>query len=94
MNETIYPIGYTPIDPVPQSVTMRQARLSLLAAGLLSPVNALIAAMPGADGDAARIYWEYSSMVLRSEPLVATLASALSLSEAQLDALFVNGASL
>lgn len=77
---------------VPQFVTMRQARLALMAAGLLNTVNTTIAAMPGAQGDAARIEWEFSSEVKRNQPLVMALGPTLGLSAAQLDALFVAAA--
>lgn len=78
----------------PQSVTMRQARLALLDAGLLATVNAAIAGMAGAAGDAARIEWEFSSEVQRDKTLVASMAAALGLSDAQLDALFIAAAAL
>ena len=79
---------------VPQSVTMRQARLALLAAGKLAAVNSAIAAMTGAAGDTARIEWEFSSEVQREQPLVLALGGMLGMSEAQLDALFVAAAVL
>lgn len=83
-----------PPPPAPQSVTMRQARLALLNAGLLTQVEAAIAAMPGAAGDAARIEWEYALSVERNSPLVASLAAALTLDSSQLDALFTQAAAL
>ena len=83
-----------PVVPVPKIVTMRQARLALLAAGLLAGVNAAVAAMPGAEGDAARIEWEFAATVDRDSPLVQGLTAALGLSEAQLDGLFTAGAAL
>lgn len=80
----------TPRPPdVPAEVTMRQARLALMASGKLTQVNALIAAMPGANGDAARIEWEFSSVVKRNQPLVLALGPTLGLTSAQLDSLFV-----
>lgn len=79
---------------VPELVTMRQARLALLEAGTLSAVNAAVAAMPGAVGDAARIEWEFSSTVERHRSLVGALAGALKLSTSQLDALFIRAAEL
>lgn len=75
---------------IPTIVTMRQARLALLASGLLPTVNAAVAA---AD-DATKITWEFSSEVQRSNPLIATLAAALMLTEEQLDDLFTLAASL
>lgn len=79
---------------IPAKVTMRQARLALLAAGLLPQVDAAVAAIPGAAGDAARIEWEYALTVERDSPLVASLAAALSLTPTQLDALFAQAAAL
>lgn len=79
---------------IPQAVTMRQARLALLGAGLYTNVNAAVAAMPGATGDAARIEWEFSSTVGRHRPLVTALGTALGLSDAQLDALFIAAGAL
>lgn len=69
-------------------VTMRQARLALLNVGLLGMVNDAIAAMQGAEGDAARIEWEFSSTVDRGKTFVQSISSALGLSESQLDELF------
>ena len=77
-----------PVDPVPAAVSMRQARLALLKAGMLTQVNTAVAAMPGADGDAARIEWEFSGTVERHRPLVQSLGAALNLTDAQLDDLF------
>ena len=73
---------------------MRQARLALLGAGLLAQVNTAVANMPGAEGDAARIEWEYAKEVRRDSPLVAVLSAAFGLTSAQLDDLFTEGAKL
>lgn len=83
-----------PAEPVPAAVTMRQARLALLQAGMLATVNSAIAAMPGDAGAAARIEWEFSSEVQRQKPLVLSLAPLLNLSAAQLDALFIQASKL
>lgn len=83
-----------PVDPVPAAVSMRQARLALLKAGLLAQVNTAVTAMPGPDGDAARITWEFAGDVQRSDALLAQLAGALNLSTAQLDDLFRTAAAL
>lgn len=80
---------YVPlVQPVPQVVTMRQARLALLGAGLLARVNDALAAMPGVEGEAARIEWEYATTVDRGSPLIASLGGALGLDDAALDDLF------
>lgn len=75
-------------------VTMRQARLALLGAGKLPAVNAAIAAMQGAQGEAARIEWEYSQEVQRDRGLVSALGSQLGMTEEQLDALFTAAAAI
>lgn len=73
----------------PATVSMRQARLALLAADLLDTVETAIAAMDGAAGKAAQIEWEYATEVKRDSPLVAGLAQALQLDEETLDHLFL-----
>jgi len=70
----------------PTVVSMRQARLALLGAGLLGVVSDTIASMPGVQGEAARIEWEYATEVLRDSPLVLGMPG---LTAEQLDALFV-----
>ena len=79
---------------VPQAVTMRQARLALLGAGLLSTVNSAILSMTGSQGDTARIEWEFSNEVRRNQPLVASLGAAIGMTSEQLDALFITAATL
>lgn len=73
---------------------MRQARLALLQYGMLTQVNTAVANMPGSQGDAARIEWEFSSTVERNRPLVQALGAALDLTDAQLDDLFRLAATL
>ena len=81
-------------SPKITKVTMRQARLALLGAGKLPSVNAAIAAMQGAQGEAARIEWEYSQEVQRDRGLVTALGSQLGMTEEQLDALFTAAAAI
>lgn len=87
-----------PADPVvpavPQIVTMRQARLALLGAGLLAQVDAAIEALPEPQKSAARIEWDYSSEVHRSRAFVQQLGHALGLTDEQLDDLFTQAATL
>ena len=83
------PAYVPPPSDVPQVVTMRQARLALLGAGLLAQVNTAVANMPGAEGDSARIEWEYAQEVRRDSPLVAALSATFGWTSAQLDDLFV-----
>lgn len=76
---------------VPAEVTMRQARLALLAIGKLADVSTLIAALPEPQKSAAAVEWEYSSTVQRSNPFVQSLGPALGV---DLDALFISAAAL
>lgn len=84
----------TPPPVVPQSVTMRQARLALFGAGVLASVETAINALPSPTKEAARIEWDYSSMVDRNRALTLTLGGALGLTDAQLDTLFITAATL
>lgn len=79
---------------VPAEVTMRQARLALLAAGKLDAVNAAINALPDPPKTAALIEWEYSNAVRRDSQFVALLGPALGLDSAALDALFIAASKL
>lgn len=79
-----------PVPVIPASITMRQARLALLDAGLLDDVETAMQAAPRAD----QITWEFASAVERASPLVQNMAAALSLSEADLDQLFITAAAL
>jgi len=92
--------GNTPSQPpattagAPGAVTMRQARLALLSAGVLGDVTAAIDALQGQQGDAARIEWEFAATVERDSPIVAMLAAAVGLDGAALDDLFTAAAAL
>ena len=77
-------------NPVPQQVTMRQARLTLLGAGLLDDVEAVISAA----GRAAQLEWEYAAVMDRSNPAVALVQQQKALSVAQIDDLFREAAKL
>lgn len=79
---------------VPQTVTMRQARLALHAAGLLAGVTAAINGMEEPAKTAAQIEWEYSGIVERNAGLVPAMATALGMTERQIDDLFVAAAVL
>ena len=77
-------------NPVPQQVTMRQARLALLGAGLLDDVEMVIAAA----GRAEQLEWEYAAVVDRSGPIVAIVQQQKALTDAQIDDLFREAAKL
>lgn len=96
------PSGFSEIDPatiqpavvVPALVTMRQARLALLAADLLDDITSAVASLPGTPGAAARIEWEYAANVRRDSPLVQALAAQLKLTEKEIDSLFIAAAEI
>lgn len=75
---------------VAEAVSMRQARLQLLALGLYDQVNAAIATMP----QAAQIEWEYAADVQRDNPLVSAMAQLLGWSETDLDSYMTEAAKL
>lgn len=72
-------------DPVPQSVSMFQARTALRRAGLLAAVEAAV----DASGDPEiQDAWEYATEFPRSSPTIAALAAQIGLTDAQVDDLF------
>lgn len=73
---------------VPQSATPLQARRALLNANLLDAVNAAVA---NAD-TSTKLAWEFASSIERNSEFVATLTEKLSLTDSQLDALFIDAA--
>lgn len=75
---------------VPTTLTVRQAKLALLAAGLLDDVDAAVA---GADR-ATQVEWEYATTVERTWPTLVAMATALGMTDTQLDNLFIQGAAL
>lgn len=90
-----YPTPSAPPVPVPASVTMRQARLALLGAGLLDDVDTAIASIPDeTTRRAAQIEWEFSNEVQRNNSFTALLGAGLGLGPEQVDALFIQAAAL
>lgn len=79
-----------PPEAIPSVVSMRQARLSLLQAGLLASVNTAVAS--GSEAD--KITWEYATEVRRDDDLVQNLSVALGLTPGQLDDLFTTASNL
>jgi hypothetical protein len=80
----------TSVISIPSVVAMYQARIALHQAGLLATVQAGIGQM----SQEAQIKWEFAPTVKRNDALTAAMASALNLSEAQLDGLFTTAAGI
>ncbi|ASY63467.1 hypothetical protein SJ05684_c20250 [Sinorhizobium sojae CCBAU 05684] len=73
-------------------LTARKLRVGLLRAGI-SPrqVTAAIDAMPASvDREKAQIEWEYATTFARADRIVATISTALGLSDAQIDAMWTD----
>ena len=79
-----------PFLPAVVSVSPRQARLALSAAGLLAQVNAIVRT---AD-EQTQITWDYALSINRTDPMIEQIATALGLSETQVDDLFAAAAML
>ena len=77
---------------VPSQVTPYQARMALLNAGMIDAVDSLMANPE--TPRAAKLAWEYATVVERQSPFVESLGATLGLSEAQIDGLFAAAAQL
>ena len=78
-----------PVVIIPNSVTKLQAKLQLLEIGLLDEVEALIE-----QDRKAKLYWTDSQNFLRTDEILFGMATALGLSDAQLDDLFLQASKL
>lgn len=86
--------NYIPPPPepiaVPQVITIRQAKLVLLSAGLLDDVDVAVSQAPRS----TQIEWEYATEVNRTWPTLLALQSILNLSDSEIDNLFIEGSKL
>ena len=83
--------------PVMPTITRRQLRLALLRLGITGAmVEAKIATMPGnaATREAAMIEWQDATTYERNHSLVVILGASLGLTEAQIDAAWMEAATL
>ena len=85
------PYEYLYCEPVPEAITMRQARLALLAVNLLATVSEAIAT--GTD-EVLKVEWEYATEVRRDWVNLINMATSLGMTEEQLDDLFIKGSKL
>lgn len=85
-----------PPQPVPESISPRQARLWLVTHGITpAQVDAVIASIPDAmTRQAVQIDWEYGLEVQRASPFVSQLGAAIGLGADALDAAFREAATL
>ena len=80
--------------PISQRITARQAQLALLDAGLLDDVEVTIEALPANVRAQVRIEWGRATHVERGSTVTQMVATALGLTAAQVDDLFVAAAGL
>lgn len=78
-----------PVIIIPNSVTKLQAKLTLLEIGLLDEVEALIE-----QDRRAKLYWTDSQNFLRSDGILLSMATAIGLSDVELDKLFIEASKL
>lgn len=83
-----------PGPSIPQSVSMRQARIALSRINKLSSITSAIAALPSPQKQEAEITWEYSQEVQRRNGFVSQIAPILGMSETDLDNLFIEASKL
>ena len=79
---------------VPREIANWRARAVLELAGYLPAVQSAIAGMGGAAGVVARAAWLAGAPLARRGATVVALAAALELTDAQVDAMFIQAASL
>ena len=75
-------------------VTMRQARLALAQENKLALIDDVIALIPEPDKTTISIEWEYASTVERLSPWIDIMATALGMTDVEMDALFELAATL
>jgi hypothetical protein len=75
-------------------VTMRQARLALAQENKLQLIEDAIALIPEPDKTIISIEWEYASTVERLSPWIDIMASALGMTDVEMDVLFELAATL
>ena len=85
-----------PVVParVPREIELWQAKSIMSAMGLISQVEAAIAAMPDPQRAVVQCAWSGNARLARRGPTVTALAPALGLTDEQLDAMFLQAAAL
>ena len=75
---------------VPVSITMVQAREQLIRMGLNDTVQTALNAMPGVDGEIARMKYDTSPTISRTSALIAALAQIIGKDNTWLDQFFID----
>lgn len=83
-----------PVVLVPSEVPLWAFRSVLDIAGLSAQVETILAAVPGDAGVVARNQWEYATVAERGNETISALAAQLGLTDAQVDAYFVQAGEL
>ena len=81
-------------EQIPTEVTMRQARLALVDAGMYGNIQSAINSLPEPLKTKALIEWEYSNTVQRHNGFVSQLGPILGMTEEDLDNLFIAASKL
>ncbi len=88
-------VNNLPIPPsVPVEIANWRARAVLELAGLLDEVTSALYAMEGDAGIVARHAWNSGAALARNGPTVTSLAALLTLTDVQVDAMFIQAANL
>jgi len=69
-------------------LTMRQTRLALKNAGLLSQVEDAITSLPTEEREVAEIEWNHADRVYRTSKWIQNIATELGLTDNEIDELF------
>lgn len=87
--------NYDRTTSISESVSPRQLRTALVLSGVSeATVDNIIDSMPEPNKSVAKIAWQFASVYERSNALVNQLGLALSLSETQIDDIWILAASL
>ena len=80
---------------IPESITKRQAKQQLLLDGKLGQVQEVIDSIPDeTERMMAQLYWDESTEFERNHPTLVELGTALGLTKAELDMMFINASKL
>lgn len=90
--------GLPLVIPSLAKLSRRQAFRVLYETGMTAAVEAIVAGLPGVDGDKARIDWKEFTEVWRDHPLIPAVVGLMGVPadqiDAQVDAMFTLGATL